>query len=85
MFPSSREGVQSCRHPVQGEAGVIWEEAVADGLDPAVPWGSWRFDISGCGISALVHLYSPFPEMEMYRVAGTPSSEGVLQIIIRGN
>lgn len=27
----------------------------------------------------------PLPEMEMYRVVGTSSSEGVLQIIIRGN
>lgn len=59
MFPSTWDGVQSCRHPVQGEAGVIGEEAVAGGLDPAVAWGSWWF-----GISALIHRYSPFQEME---------------------
>ena len=76
-------GVQFCRHPVHGEAGVIWEEAVPDGLDPAVRWGSWWFGISGCGILALIHHYSPFPEMEMYSTVGTSSSEGVLRI--RGN
>lgn len=84
MFPNTCDGVQSCQHPVQREAGVIWEEAVADGLDPAVTRGSWWFGISGCGISALIHHYSPFLELEMYCLVGTPSSEGVLQII-RGN
>lgn len=64
----------------RGRQGGIWEEAVAGGSDAAVARGSWWF-----GISALIHCYSPFQEMGMYRVVGTSSSEGVLQIIIRGD
>lgn len=74
-----------CSASCPEEAEVIQEEAAADGLDPAVPWDSWWFGISGCGVSAPICHYSPFPEKETCPVLGTSSSEGVLQIIMRGN
>lgn len=59
-----------CSASCPGKAGVIQEEAAADGLDPAVPWDSWWFGISGCGISAPSHCHSTFPEKEMCPVNG---------------
>lgn len=83
-FPSTCDGVIiSASRP--GKAGMIQEQAAADGWDPAVPWDSWWFGISGCGIPAPIHHHSTFPEKEMCPVVGTSSSEGVLQIMRRGN
>lgn len=83
-FPSTCDGVIiSASRP--GKAGMIQEQAAADGWDPAVPWDSWWFGISAWGIPAPIHHHSTFPEKEMCPVVGTSSSEGVLQIMRRGN
>lgn len=65
--------------------GGIQEGVIAGGLDQAVAQGSWWFGIPGCGISALGHHLSPFPEMEMCPVVDTSTPEVVVYTIIRRN